>query len=162
MKRNGAILISLAVLAASGCSAERDPDAAASGEPSVEAERQIDAPLPPAGDSAATAAVTDAIPSALRGRWGLVAADCTSQRGDAKGLLAVKADELEFYESVAELRTVKEASSGSVLAGFDYSGEGETWSQDVRLELADGGSRLVRRDIGPDALPDPLTYMRCD
>src|SRR5687767_8399070 len=43
-----------------------------------------------------------AIPEALQGRWALTPDDCTSARGDAKGLLVVSRDELRFYESVAK------------------------------------------------------------
>src|SRR5215210_8614734 len=42
-----------------------------------------------------------AIPASLHGRWGLTPADCTSTRGDAKGLLIVGPDEIRFYESRA-------------------------------------------------------------
>src|SRR3954452_16808212 len=42
-----------------------------------------------------------AIPPALHGRWGLTPMDCTSTRGDAKGLLIVGPADLKFYESRA-------------------------------------------------------------
>ena len=45
-----------------------------------------------------------AIPASLHGRWGLTPADCTSTRGDAKGLLIVSADGLKFYESLGQAR----------------------------------------------------------
>src|SRR5215218_6684586 len=49
----------------------------------------------PVNDAAST------IPASLHGRWGLTPADCTSTRGDAKGLLVISADGLKFYESRA-------------------------------------------------------------
>ena len=51
------------------------------------------------GDGGARQLTTaTAIPASLHGRWGLTPADCTSTRGDAKGLLIVSADGLKFYE----------------------------------------------------------------
>ena len=38
------------------------------------------------------------IPAAIRGRWGLTPADCTSTRGDAKGLLEIGPDTLKCSE----------------------------------------------------------------
>lgn len=101
------------------------------------------------------------IPKTLQGRWGLVAADCTSTRGDAKGLLEVSADQLKFYEAVAKMGTIKEAGGTRIRASFSYSGEGQSWTQDVVLATHDGGKTLTRRDYGPDAAPGPLTYSRC-
>jgi hypothetical protein len=31
----------------------------------------------------------------------------------------------------------------------------------VQLGLSADGKTLVRRDFGPDAMPEPLTYQRC-
>lgn len=115
-------------------------------------------PTPTASEPAE---VATAIPSALRGRWGLVPKDCTSQLGDAKGLLTVSASQLKFYESVAKLGKVQSAGDDRLRASFRYSGEGMTWTQDVVLEAQDGGKTLVRRDYGPDAQPGPLKYTRC-
>lgn len=101
------------------------------------------------------------IPEGLRGRWGLVAADCTSSRGDAKGLLTVSEDQLKFYESVAKLDQVKAADTDRITGTFAFTGEGQSWSLDVTLASPDGGKTLVRKDTGPDAAPAPLTYTRC-
>src|SRR5437868_4439151 len=59
---------------------------------------------PPAKAPAASTeqpAATVSIPAALQGRWGLAPNDCTSTRGDAKGLLVIGPDQLTFYESRA-------------------------------------------------------------
>lgn len=116
-------------------------------------------PTPTPSAEAATTATE--IPQAIRGRWGLVPADCTSKLGDAKGLLTISAGQLKFYESVAKVGRIKEADESRLRATFNYSGEGQTWTQDVVLALEGGGKTLVRRDYGPDALPGPLTYTRC-
>lgn len=103
----------------------------------------------------------DAIPQGMRGRWGLVAADCTSTRGDAKGLMTVSADGLKFYESVAGLDDIRTVNADTLAGSFTFSGEGQTWKLDVTLDLSEDGQTLVRRDKGPDAMPEPLQYTRC-
>ena len=101
-----------------------------------------------------------AIPPALRGRWGLVAADCEPGRDDAKGLMVVAADGLTFYESRARLGPVRAAAPDRIRATFAFSGEGEEWSSDVELRSWEGGAKLIRQDRGPDSA-GPLTYQRC-
>jgi hypothetical protein len=93
------------------------------------------------------------IPAPLRGRWGLVPADCTSTRGDAKGLLTITADKLEFYESVGTLDTIMDAEPTRIRATFDFEGEGMTWQREVVLDVQDDGATLIRREYGEDAAP---------
>lgn len=104
---------------------------------------------------------TDRIPVALRGRWGLVAADCTSRHGDAKGLLEISDTSLTFYESRAMLRDFIQWSPTGIRAEFDFSGEGMNWEREMSLTLKDEGRTLIRRDYGEDAPATPLTYRRC-
>ena len=120
---------------------------------------------PPVDAAPATPSDRDAastnIPAALRGRWGLTPMDCTTKQGDAKGLLTITADKLEFYESVATLGPIREVDADSIGASFDFTGEGESWIQEVVLSTPDGGKTLVREDIGPRAQPGPFTYTKC-
>lgn len=119
---------------------------------------------PAAGVTSPAAAkpVTASIPDSLRGRWGLVPADCTSQRGDAKGLLIIYPDQLRFYESTAKLgETIKQAPD-SIRANFAFTGEGSTWRREMILEVQDNGQRLMRREFGPEAMAEPLRYTRCN
>jgi hypothetical protein len=116
------------------------------------------APVEP--DDAGTPAPTE-IPEAIRGRWGLVAADCTSTRGDAKGLLEIDAGRLRFYESVGTLDTVMDAEPTRLRATFDFEGEGMTWEREMVLDVQDDGSTLIRREYGEDAAPGPFRYSRC-
>ncbi len=108
----------------------------------------------------ASAGTADEIPAALRGRWGLVPADCTSTRGDAKGLLEITGDKLEFYESVATLAEIEEAAPARIRAAFDFEGEGMTWQRDMSLEVEN--ATLIRREYGEDAAPEPFRYDRCN
>ena len=138
-------------LAACGKSNTDEPDAAAT--PGVET------PAPPAASD--TAAPIAAIPAALQGRWGMVPADCTSTRGDAKGLLTIDGKTLQFYESVGTLGQVKEHSDTHLRAAFAFTGEGMSWTREEMLDVKDNGKTLVRQEYGEDAQPGPLQYSKC-
>src|SRR5690606_41044940 len=97
----------------------------------------------------------------LQGRWGLAPADCTSTLGDAKGLLTITANRLEFYESVGTLDTITQAGPNRVRASFDFEGEGMTWERELVLEVEDDGATLIRREYGADAAPEPFRYTKC-
>lgn len=101
------------------------------------------------------------LPAALQGRWGLVPADCDPARDDAKGLLTITADELEFYESVGTLGTITEAEPTRIRAAFDFEGEGMTWQRELVLDVQDDGATLIRREFGEDAAPEPFRYAKC-
>jgi hypothetical protein len=118
---------------------------------------------PPRGDAASPtpgiSTETDAaatIPAVLHGRWGLTPGDCTSTRGDAKGLLTVTADSLSFYESRAVPASNVETSANSISADFAFTGEGQNWTKFQALTL--DGDRLVRTESSPMA---SFTYARC-
>jgi hypothetical protein len=96
------------------------------------------------------------IPQSLRGRWGLTPADCTSTRGDAKGLLVVSTDDLRFYESRAVPSSAAEADSDSINGNFSFTGEGQTWTKFETLERKK--DILVRTDSNPAA---SYTYAKC-
>jgi hypothetical protein len=101
------------------------------------------------------------IPVALQGSWGLVAADCTSKRGDAKGLLRVSATTLTFYESVGKLGTIGNRTDNSIRATFSFSGEGMTWTREESLSVS--GNKLTRTERGGDepGSGGPFTYTKC-
>lgn len=120
-----------------------------------------DAAEPAAQSSAETTETPDQLPEALIGRWGMVPADCTSTRGDAKGLLEIRATELEFYESTGRLDTIKEYEPTRVVATFDFTGEGQTWSREMVLDVQDDGETLIRRENGADAASGPFEYSAC-
>ena len=119
-------------------------------------------PSPPAPSPEATGSpAAQTIPVALQGRWGLVPADCTSTRGDAKGLLAIDATTLKFYESRGTIGAIKERSDTRLRAGFYFTGEGMNWTRDEVLDVQDGGKTLIRREYGQDAAPGPFKYKKC-
>lgn len=143
--------------------------AACSGETAApEATRTDESPLTASepAQPAAIASPTDAdqakqIPVALQGRWGLVPGDCTSTRGDAKGLLTVSASALRHYESVGKLRSVSSATTNSISGTFAYTGEGMNWTRNVMLSVQGNGNSLNFRDSGADSPPSDRTYARC-
>ena len=120
---------------------------------------EAEATAVPSPDETAVADAT--IPATALGRWGLVAADCTSTRGDAKGLLTIAATTLRFYESRGVLGKIAERSANRIRATFAFSGEGMTWARDEVLDVQNGGKTLVRREYGADAAPGPFKYARC-
>ena len=97
-----------------------------------------------------------AIPQALQGRWGLTPGDCTSTRGDAKGLLVVTGDKLTFYESRAVPAADIDADADSISGTFDFTGEGQSWTKYQSLKLND--RKLVRTETHPNT---SFTYARC-
>ncbi len=101
------------------------------------------------------------IPPAFHGRWGLVPADCTSDRGDAKGLINIDAEGIRFYESRGVIGKVETSEPDRIRAIFDFSGEGREWRRDMQLELSEDGTALTRSEFGEDALARPLTYAKC-
>ena len=96
------------------------------------------------------------IPAAIRGRWGMTPADCTSTRGDAKGLLEIGPDSLKFYESRAVPGTSIETNDQGISGNFNFTGEGQEWSKYVSLKLE--GEVLRRTERNPVA---SYTYARC-
>jgi len=107
-------------------------------------------------DAVPANAETMNIPAAFHGRWGLSPADCTSSRGDAKGLLLVSGQEMRFYESVARPAGPLKVTDNSVNGQFAFTGEGMSWTRHQVLQLQD--SKLVRTESTPMA---SFTYARC-
>lgn len=90
------------------------------------------------------------IPAQYQGRWGMVPADCTSTRGDAKGLMTIGDASIKFYESKATLTAQRPARATSFSGLFAFRGEGESWEKVMtftrtgdRLERADGKGRFT-------------------
>ena len=115
---------------------------------------------PPENDTApatpAAAIPEGTIPAGLQGRWGLTPSDCTSTRGDAKGLLVISTRELRFYESRAVPRSILKADGDSLSGEFDFTGEGQSWTKFETLER--NRDRLVRTESNPAA---SYTYAKC-
>lgn len=140
-------LAASAALAACGSPADDTADGAAPADGTSTAEPPVQIGL--------------GIPAAMHGRWGLASADCTSTRGDAKGLIEVNAGEIRFYESVGQVDAASQRSDSAFRATFAFTGEGMQWSREMQLVLGDGGQTLVRSEFGEEAIAEPLTYSKC-
>ena len=159
-------VLALVPLALTACQQEPSPapgatptaSASAAANPSPAAST-LPAPASTAGDGAGIPEF--GIPVALQGNWGMVPADCTSTRGDAKGLLRISGTTLTFYESVGKLGTIKQRSDTSIRADFAFSGEGMTWNRDETLTVSNDDKMLTRTERGGDEPGGPFTYKKC-
>jgi hypothetical protein len=108
---------------------------------------------------------TNVIPAKFRGRWGMVPADCTSKRGDSKGLMTIEANSIRFYESVAKPSILTLVGDRRIDGNFAASGEGQQWTLLMQLGLDEDGKSLTRivdeGDSAPDRAGNRFTYRRC-
>ena len=112
-------------------------------------------------ETARTNAVTEVepptpliIPAAYQGRWGMVPADCTSTRGDNKGLITIGDKTIRFYEAVATLKEQRPAIATSFAGLFGFTGEGQTWEK-VMTFTRTGNTLKLAEEAGT------FTYTRC-
>ncbi len=155
MKTLALPLLALVTLAACDGSAPESDTAASDAAVTAEPAARAPAPTPTASEPAEE----EAIPVAMRGRWGLVPADCTSTRGDAKGLLTIDSQTLKFYESLGTLKGIAEASPNHIRGQFAFTGEGMEWQREMSLDLA--GNTLTRREYGEEASAEAFSYSKC-
>ena len=94
------------------------------------------------------------IPAHYHGRWGMVPADCTSTRGDAKGLITIGDTSIRFYESTATLTEQRPAIATSFAGLFAFRGEGQSWEKVMTFTRT--GDTLKRADS-----EGSFTYRRC-
>ena len=154
-----------ALLALAACQPPSDPNAVDPGELNVDSADIETLPPseeagPPAADNAAQnePALATAIPAAFHGRWGMVAGDCTSTRGDNKGLITVDSNSIKFYESRATLAQVTGDAPENFTGDFRFTGEGQTWTKPQNLKLTGSRNTLVRSESEPAM---SFTYKRC-
>ena len=114
-----------------------------------------------ASPTTSATSLPSSIPDQFHGRWGINKADCTSTKGDAKGLLTIDAARLAFYESRGVPGKVLGTTVTSFDANYAFTGEGQTWERVERLTLVDG--KLQRRTDAAAGQEPPvnLTYNRC-
>lgn len=121
---------------------------------------ETSAPPPPAIEANASEMAVPAIPARYQGRWGLVPADCTSTRGDAKGLITISDTGIRFYEARATLKEQRPAIATAFSGLFAFSGEGQTWERVETLTI--DGEKLSRSSTTPRGEEgEALTYSRC-
>ena len=157
------VISCLAVLAIVSCSTRNPVDQSANAATSARLPT-VNAPAPssagePHGNTEPARplpAPSTAIPASLQGRWGLTPAACMPGRRDAKGLLVVTRDELDFHVSRA-VPAVDVASDAKSISGkFAFSGEGRSWTKYEALKM--NKHTLVRTEMNPTA---SFTYAKC-
>ena len=99
-----------------------------------------------------------AIPAAFHGRWGMNPADCTSTRGDAKGLIIIDSDSIKFFESRGTLTKVTLNAPENFTGSFAFTGEGQTWTNSQNLKLTGSSNTLVRSETD---VSQSYSYKRC-
>ncbi len=130
-------------------------NAAEAAEAEVETLPPSETSGPPAsGNKAELSPMASVIPAQYRGRWGMVPADCTSTRGDAKGLITIGDKTIRFYESTATLKQQRPAIATSFSGAYGFTGEGQTWEKIVTLTRT--GDTLKRADDEGN-----YSYTRC-
>ena len=149
----------LSVVACGGRDPVDDHAANATGLPDVNvpapsATGEPRGPTTPASAEPTVAAAK--IPTALQGRWALAPRDCTSNRGDAKGLLVITPDDLRFYESRAVPAEDVGADKTSIAGNFAFTGEGQGWTKYEALKVEK--QTLTRTETKPTA---SFSYAKC-
>ncbi|MGE8132983.1 hypothetical protein ACQKO5_05190 [Novosphingobium subterraneum] len=159
--KQSALLLLAAPLALAACS-DPSPEPGASATPSLAPTvSESEAMVPPVSPAASAPAADGVFPVAMRGKWGVNAADCNPARGDDKGAITVGERSVKFYESVGEIASVKDIDRNTLRAVFDYEGEGMKWQRDASYKLEDGGKTLVLTEFGDDAPQGPRRHSRC-
>ena len=152
------LIASATLLALAACQPPSDPDAADPGELNIEP-ADIET-LPPSEIAAPPIASSEPsvtmIPAAYHGRWGMVPGDCTSTRGDNKGLITIGDKTVKFYESLATLKEQRPAAATSFSGLFHFTGEGQT--SDRVMNFTRDREKLTRRESDPDS---SFNYTRC-
>jgi hypothetical protein len=105
-------------------------------------------------NSASVDSAAAVIPAQYRGRWGMVPADCTSTRGDAKGLIEIADKTVTFFESSATLKEQRPAIATSFSGEFAFTGESQSW--DKVMTFTRTGDTLKRAEES-----GTFTYKRC-
>ena len=159
--------VALLLLALAACKPANEANNVASTDVNAAAPTDIEA-LPPSEEGGPPAAENSAmpvppnpapvIPAAFRGRWGMVPADCTSTRGDNKGLITVDYNSIKFYESLATLSEITGDAPGNFAGNFSFTGEGQTWIKPQTLKLTGSSNTLIRSETDPAM---SFTYKRC-
>ena len=117
------------VLALTACGSEPVPEPQPA--PVETAEPQPAAPTGPIAETAL-------IPERFIGVWDYIEGTC-DPASDMR--LAIGQDRFEFYESVGEVKAVRNQGETTVV-DLAMEGEGETWEESLRLVLKDDGERL--------------------
>ncbi len=94
-----------------------------------------------------------------RGVWDSVDGDCSAL---SNLRITIFADRIAFWESVGSVQTIERRENGDRLIDLAMSGEGETWTQTIKLELDSTGTRMVTTMVGGDNSEVSVARRKCD
>jgi hypothetical protein len=104
-----------------------------------------------------------AVPSSFRGRWGMVASDCSPGGGAsaADGLLTVSADRLSVGGADGAPSAIRQLTPQALVLDLPAHTPGKSGSEPTRLTLQDGGRALIRQATDAHGKLRAYTYQRC-
>lgn len=94
------------------------------------------------------------IPAAFHGEWDKNIASCGAVSSVFR--LRVSRTTLDFYESVADVRSLKILNPRAVAITATSAGEGQVWDSEMELVLSRSGNELTVRSSG-----DRFTRIKC-
>ncbi|MGB3165398.1 MAG: hypothetical protein WBA68_01330 [Alteraurantiacibacter sp.] len=158
MRLVSCVAISLALVACSQ-DAEAPVDSEVTPENAVDDEVLADSETSLADAALGGATQADGmIPQRFRGVWDYVEGTCMAS-SDLR--LEIRADGIEFYESMGEVTGVEVVGPDEVVVAMDMEGEGERWTSRIRYTLSDDGERLTPTDAEEPNAYDPMVRKRC-
>lgn len=136
-------LLTLAILLAAGCNADRPPDDAAA-PATPDAPAPAPAPTtPPPTETAPPSDAANTVPARFQGRYAADTAACGDPAHESR--LTIEATRIAFHEGSGPITRVSEGSSEvSITAGL--AGEGETREANYSFRLSADGNSLT--DVG--------------
>ncbi len=84
-------------------------------------------------------------PPALSGQWTDNPSACG---GEDTGGMRIAHGTVSFYEAVGTARRVRTADDGAIIAEVAYTGEGRTWAETDRFEIAPDSASVAVRALG--------------
>lgn len=153
-------LIAVAAFLPAACSDETAPPA---GQPGTAETAATGTPAKPAqvDDSASRMADgkedSDAIPNRFIGVWDYIKGTC-DPASDMR--LEIGQAEFGFYESHGRVTGIRNEGEATIV-DLDMSGEGETWTQSLRLVLKEDGTRLHVTEPQKESDEDDYPRRRC-
>jgi len=85
------------------------------------------------------------IPAAFLGEWNVDLQACGSGNNDSR--LRIEPRRVHFYESVGNVQGVTVVNDRSIKVSASFSGEGQTWTDEVAFVLSRSGNDLNSGDI---------------
>lgn len=84
-------------------------------------------------------------PGGYQGRWATSQAACAGNDDNVQ-LMSLQGKLVKFHESVGTMTEGKRETSRSMVAKFDFVGEGEKWTKSIAFKLGKDGKTLTRID----------------